>query len=54
MKKTNSEVPKLKRSKEELQEYMKFKSHGFSVPPKKGRGSFKRTKKHKGKDIPCA
>lgn len=35
-----------KKSPEELQEYFKFKRHGFSVPPKKGKGSFKRKDKH--------
>lgn len=36
-----------KKTPEELQEYLKFKHHGFSVPSKKGRGSFKRKNKHK-------
>ena len=33
-----------KKSPEELQEYFKFKRHGFSVPPKKGKGSYNRKK----------
>ena len=33
-----------KKSPEELQEYFKFKRHGYSIPPKKG--SFKRKNKH--------
>lgn len=36
-----------KKSNEELQEYLKFKRHGFKVPPKKGRGSYRRKGKHK-------
>lgn len=31
-----------KKSPDELQEYLKFKHRGFSVPPKKGRGSYRR------------
>lgn len=37
----------LKKSPEELQEYLKFKKRGFVVPPKKGRGSYKRKNKYK-------
>lgn len=33
-----------KKSPEELQEYFKFKRRGFSVPPKKGKGSYNRKK----------
>ena len=33
-----------KKSPEELQEYFKFKRHGFSVPPKKGKESYNRKK----------
>lgn len=36
----------LKKSSDELQMYLMFKRHGFSVPPKKGKGSFKRKDKH--------
>lgn len=36
-----------KKSKEELQEYLIFKQKGFSVPPKKGKGSFTRKSKYK-------
>lgn len=35
-----------KKSSEELQEYFKFKRRGFSISPKKGKGSFKRKNKH--------
>ena len=35
-----------KKSPEDLQEYFKFKRHGYSIPPKKGKGSFKRKDKH--------
>lgn len=37
----------LKKSPEELEEYMKFKKRGGSVPPKKGKGSFRRKAKHR-------
>lgn len=37
----------LKKSPEELEEYMKFKKRGGSVPPKKGKGSFRRKPKHR-------
>lgn len=38
-----------KKSSEELQEYLQFKRKGWSVEPKKGRGSkYKRHPKHKG------
>lgn len=33
-----------KKSNDELQEYLKFKRHHGEVPPKKGKGSFKRNK----------
>ena len=36
-----------KKSAEELEQYLMFKHRGFSVPPKKGKGSFKRKNKHK-------
>ena len=32
----------LKKTPEELEEYMKFKKRGGSVPPKKGKGSFRK------------
>jgi hypothetical protein len=35
-----------KKSKEELQEYLQFKRRGFSIPPKKGRGAYRRKDKH--------
>lgn len=35
-----------KKSPEELQEYLKFKHRGFSVPAKKGRGSYRRKPKY--------
>lgn len=34
-----------KKNPEELQEYFKFKRRGGAVPPKKGKGSYKRIKK---------
>lgn len=34
----------LKKEGEELQAYLAFKRRGFSVPPKKGRGSYNRKK----------
>lgn len=36
----------LKKSSEELQEYLKFKRRGYVVPPKKGKGSYRRKSKH--------
>lgn len=33
-----------KMSTDELQMYMHFKKRGFSVPPKKGKGSYNRKK----------
>ena len=38
-----------KKSAEELQLYLHFKHRGGKVPSKKGKGSFKRNKKHKGR-----
>ena len=37
----------LKKSKEELQEYLQFKRRGFYVKSKKGKGSYSRKRKHK-------
>lgn len=37
---------RFKKSKEELEEYLKFKKHGFVVPAKKGRGSYCRKNKY--------
>lgn len=39
-----------KKTKEELQEYLQFKRRGFSVQPKKGKGSFKRKKRNREKE----
>ena len=36
-----------KKSPEELQAYLHFKRRGFSVQPKKGKGSYSRKQKHK-------
>lgn len=42
----------LKKTGEELQEYLAFRRRGSSVEPKKGKGvKYKRNKKHKGKEI---
>ena len=38
-----------KKSPEELEQYMIFKRRGFRVENRKGKGSFKRNPKHKGK-----
>ena len=38
-----------KKSNEELSAYLQFKRKGYAIPPKKGRGSFKRNQKHKNK-----
>lgn len=43
-----------KKSPEELQAYLQFKRKGYSVPPKKGKGSFKRKEKYKNKFVPVA
>lgn len=40
----------LKKSPEELQEYMAFQRRGSVVPSKKGRGSYTRKKKHKNQE----
>ena len=40
----------LKKSSEELQEWLKFRRRGFAVPPKKGKGSYRRKPKHKSID----
>ena len=37
----------LKKSPEELQEYLKFKRRGGKVENKKGKGSYRRKEKHK-------
>lgn len=36
-----------KKSEEELQQYLQFKRMGYKIPPKKGKGSFKRNEKHR-------
>lgn len=42
----------LKKSGEELQEYLAFRRRGSSVEPKKGKGAkYKRNKKHKEREI---
>lgn len=40
-----------KKTPEELQEYLKFKRRGGSVPAKRGKGSYKRRDKHRGKEV---
>lgn len=37
-----------KKTGEELQQYLAFKRKGYTVPPKKGKGSYQRHAKHKG------
>lgn len=39
-----------KKEGEELQEYLRFKRRGSIVQAKKGKGSFKRNRKHKNKE----
>ena len=41
----------LKKEGEELQQYLAFKRKGSKVESKKGKGSFKRHQKHKGKEV---
>lgn len=36
-----------KKTGEELQQYLQFKRRGYTVKPKKGKGSFQRHPKHK-------
>jgi hypothetical protein len=36
----------LKKDKEELQEYLQVMRRCFEVPPKKGKGSYNRRRKH--------
>ena len=36
-----------KMSPEELQQFLHFKKRGFSVPPKKGKGSYNRKRREK-------
>lgn len=40
----------MKKSKEELIEYLQFRRRGSSVDNKKGKGSYKRNKKHRKND----
>lgn len=41
----------LKKEGEELQQYLSFKRKGSKVESRKGKGSFKRHQKHKGKEV---
>ena len=41
----------LKKEGEELQQYLAFKRKGSKVDSKKGKGSYKRHQKHKGKEV---
>ena len=41
----------LKKEGEELQQYLAFRRKGSKVESKKGKGSFKRHQKHKGKEV---
>jgi hypothetical protein len=41
----------LKKSPEELQEYLNFKRRGGKVENKKGKGSYRRKEKHKNNRI---
>ena len=36
----------LKKSEEELQEYLAFKRRGYTVPAKKGKGSYRRKERN--------
>lgn len=46
MKKNNKRY--LKKTGEELQEYLAFRRRGYTVPAKKGKGSYKRSDFKKG------
>ena len=39
-----------KKTPEELQQYLQFKSRGFAISAKKGKGSYSRKQKHKDKE----
>jgi len=41
----------LKKSGQELQDYLAFRRRGSTVRAKKGKGSFKRHEKHRKKEI---
>lgn len=40
----------MKKTGDELQEWLQFKHRGSSVQAKKGKGSYSRKQKHKGKE----
>ena len=40
-----------KKEGEELQQYLAFRRKGSKVESKKGKGSYKRNQKHKGKEV---
>ncbi len=40
-----------KKTGEELQQYLQFKRRGSKVESKKGKGSYKRHQKHKGREV---
>ena len=46
---TNIDKRVFKKSPDELQLYMHFKKRGFAINNKKGKGSFSRNTKHKGR-----
>lgn len=48
MKKNNKQY--LKKTGEELQEYLAFRRRGYTVPAKKGKGSYNRQKMKKEND----
>ena len=39
-----------KKTPEELEQYLQFKRRGYSVPSKKGKGSYKRKSKHSSQE----
>lgn len=41
----------LKKSPEELEQYLQFKRRGFYIENKKGKGSYKRHSKHKNQNF---
>ena len=40
----------MKKSNEELQDFLQFQRRGSKVEPKKGKGSYKRKSKHNNKE----
>lgn len=47
---TEKEIKQVqKKTEEELQDFLQFKRRGSLIPAKRGRGSFKRQRKHRNR-----